>query len=97
MCIRDRLVTAGVLLIGMGDGSNAVAASKALTPTSFHQSELIVVAVIAGLLLAAVAPSKVRGALAGAVVAAEAALLFAIPLASWPANVHVDTLSLIHI
>ena len=85
------LVTAGVLLIGMGDGSNAVAASKALTPTSFHQSELIVVAVIAGLLLAAVAPSKVRGALAGAVVAAEAALLFAIPLASWPANVHVDT------
>jgi len=85
------LVASGVLLVGMADGSKAVSASRALTPTSFHASELIVVAVIAGLLLAALAPSKFRGVLAGAVVVAEAAVLFAIPLAAWPSTVHVDT------
>jgi hypothetical protein len=75
----------------MSVGSGAVAASKALAPTSFHQSELIVVIVIGGLLLAALSPSYVRGALAGAVVVAEAAVLFAIPLSAWPTHVHVDT------
>ena len=85
------LVTTGVLLIGMSVGSGAVAASKALTPTSFHLSELIVVVVIAGLLVASLVPSNLRGAIAGAVVVAEAAVLFAIPLASWPSNIRVDT------
>ena len=85
------LVTSGVLLAGMDVGSGAVAASKALTSGSFHMSELIVVAVIAGLLLAAIAPSWLRGVLAGAVVVAEAAVLFAIPLGAWPAHVNVDS------
>jgi hypothetical protein len=85
------LVTSGVLLVGMYIGSSAVAASRALTPTSFHLSELIVVTVIVGLLLASLAPSKVRGVLAGAIVVTEAAVLFAIPLSSWPTHVHVDT------
>jgi len=84
------LTSASVLLIGLHVAPNSVQASRALTPKSFHQSELLVVIVVAGLLLAALAPSFLRGALVGLVAVAEAAVLFAVPLLSWPAADPVD-------
>jgi hypothetical protein len=85
------LVTTGILLLGMSVGSKAVSAARALTPTSFHLSELIVFAVVAGLLLAVLAPSKLRVVLVGVVVVTEAAVLFALPLTAWPSNIPTDT------
>lgn len=85
------LASSAMLLVGILLDPRPVQASRALVPAAFHRSELLIVAVIAGLLLAVLAPTKVRGVLVGIVVVAEAAVLFAVPLLSWPAHDKVDT------
>ena len=85
------MVSSVVLLIGLHVAPRSVQVSRALTPSAFKQSVLLVVVVSAGMLLATLVPSRFRGALVGLVVVAEAALLFAVPLLSWPQHIAVDT------
>jgi hypothetical protein len=84
------LGTALALLVGMSLSPSAVNASRSITAGAVHHSELLVAAVIAALLLCVLVPSRHRGAAAGAIAVAEAAVLFALPLASWPTNDAVD-------
>jgi hypothetical protein len=84
------LASALVLLLGMSLAPTAVDASRSITSSSMHQAELLVLAVAAGLLLATLLPLRYRGVGVGAVAVVEAAILFAIPLASWPTDVTVD-------
>jgi len=85
------LVSAVVLLLGMSLAPQAVDASRSITATSMHQAELLVLAVAAGLLLATLLPLRYRTVGVGAVVVAEAAILFCIPLAAWPTSTAIDT------
>jgi hypothetical protein len=84
------LVSAIVLLVGMSLAPAAVDASRSLTSTSMRQAELLVMAVVAGLLLATLLPLRLRAVGVGAVAVVEAAILFSIPLASWPTSDAVD-------
>jgi hypothetical protein len=85
------LTAALVLLVGMALAPAAVHASRSLVPDAMRQAELLVLAVVAGLLLSLLAPRRYRGLAAGAVAVAEAAVLFAIPFAAWPSSNPVDT------
>ncbi|HEV3213580.1 MAG TPA: hypothetical protein VGZ03_09320 [Acidimicrobiales bacterium] len=85
------LVAALVLLLGMSLAPQAVNASRSISATSMRQAELLVLAVAAALLLATLLPLRHRALGAGAVVVAEAAILFAIPLAAWPTSTVLDT------
>ena len=84
------LVAALTLLYGMSLAHPSISASRTLAASSMRQSELIVIAVIAALLLAAIVPGRHRALAVGAVAVTEAAILFAIPLASWPTSNRVD-------
>jgi hypothetical protein len=84
------IVTALLLLLGIAVAPQSVSLSRALEPSSFRFALVIVVAVAAGLLLATLAPSRFRGALVALVVVTEAAMLFAIPLLSWPSSIQID-------
>jgi hypothetical protein len=84
------LVTALLLLLGIAVAPESVSLSRALEPSSFRLALVIVAAVAAGLLVATLAPSRLRGAFVALVVVAEAAVLFAVPLLSWPSSIQVD-------
>ena len=84
------LTSAIVLLVGMSLATSAVDASRSLTSSSMHEAELLVLAVVAGLLLATLLPLRYRSVGVGLVAVAEAAVLFCIPLAAWPASDAVD-------
>jgi hypothetical protein len=65
--------------------------SRVLEPRSYHQSELLIVGCVALFVLAVMLPSNLRAAGIGLVAVAQAAVLFAIPLLSWPQNNRIDT------
>jgi hypothetical protein len=85
------LASTAVLLIGILIAPLAVTYSKVLTSSVFSVSVLLVAVAAVGLLLAALLPSRVRAAGIGLIVVLEAAVLFAIPLFSWPQPERIDT------
>jgi hypothetical protein len=80
-----------VLLIGILIAPLAVTYSRTLTSGVFRLSVLLIVGAVAGLLLAAMLPSRIRAAGMALIVVVEAAVLFAIPLLSWPQPQGTDT------
>jgi hypothetical protein len=84
------LASAMALLVGMSLAPAAVDASRSLTSSSMREAELLVLVVAAGLLVGTLLPLRFRAVGLGAVAVAEAAILFAIPLTSWPTSDAVD-------
>lgn len=85
------LTASSVLLLGLLLSAKAVRLSRALASDAFHTSELLVVACIAALILTSLAPARFRALCVGAVAVAEACVLFAVPLFSWPAHEGIDS------
>jgi hypothetical protein len=80
-----------VLFIDTIISPKAFRLSRVLEPRSYHQSELLILGCIALFVLAVMLPSNLRAAGIGVVAVAQAAVLFAIPLLSWPQHETVDT------
>jgi hypothetical protein len=85
------LASTVVLLIGISIAPLAVTYSKVLTSSVYRVSVLLVAVAAIGLLLAALLPARFRAAGMGLIVVVEAAVLFAIPLFSWPPPQRIDT------
>jgi hypothetical protein len=79
-----------VLLIGVSIAPIPVAYARVFTSGIFEASVLLVVVAVGGFLLSVALPSRFRAAGIGLVAVCESAVLFAVPLLSWPAPQAID-------